>query len=335
MNYLRKEPIKALVIGGADFIGSHLVDYLIAQGHEVIALDDLSHGRLSNLSAALHSGRLKFLHVDLLSADLDALVAQYRPDVIFHLGAQIDVRTSVENPVRDAEVNILATIRLAEAARKHGVHKVVLTSSDGTLYSHPGEFPVGEGVPVDPHSSSAASKYAAEVYLNTFRNLYGLDCSHIAPANVYGPRQNPDGEAGVVAIFAQRLLAGETTHVYGDGSHTRDYVYVGDVVRALYLAAGKRGSGMRFNIGTGVETTDRQLHTLVAETIGVPDEPDFLPARLGDLPRSVLSSGLAHRELGWQPLVPLREGIRLTVEHFHKAQSKFDTVSTHAWKVQI
>ncbi|HHU66943.1 NAD-dependent epimerase/dehydratase family protein [Corynebacterium sp.] len=311
-----------LVTGGAGFIGSHLVDLLLAEGHEVVVVDNLSHGRLENLEQAQRSGRLTVVEADLLEVDFDALVEKHRPEVIFHLAAQIDVRHSVADPLHDAETNILATIRLAEAARKHGVRKIVHTSSGGSIYGTPDTFPVGEDTPVDPHSPYAASKYAGEVYLNTFRHLYGLDCSHIAPANVYGPRQDPHGEAGVVAIFAQRLLAGEPTRVFGDGGNTRDYVFVGDVVRAFYLASGDRGSGMRFNIGTSVETSDRQLHSYVAEAAGAPDNPEYAPARLGDVPRSALSFDRAREVLGWEPLTPIRDGVAQTVGYFRTAATR-------------
>ena len=307
-----------LVTGGAGFIGSHLVDLLLAEGHDVTVVDNLSHGRLSNLADAQATGRLTFIKADLLDVDFDALVDTHRPEVIFHLAAQIDVRNSVTDPIHDAQTNILATIRMAEAARKHGVRKIIHTSSGGAIYGVPESFPVSEQVPVDPHSPYAASKYAGEVYLNTFRQLYGLDCSHIAPANVYGPRQDPHGEAGVVAIFAQRLLAGESTKVFGDGANTRDYVFVGDVVRAFYLAAGEKGSGLRFNIGTSVETSDRQLHTLVAQASGAPDDPEYAPARLGDVPRSALDYGRAREILGWEPLTPITEGVAQTVNYFRQ-----------------
>lgn len=308
--------MKTLVTGGAGFIGSHLVDLLIAEGHEVVVLDNLSHGRLANLADAEKTGKLTFIEGDLLDVDFGQIVAEHSPEVIFHLAAQIDVRESVTDPIHDAETNILATIRLAEAARKNGVRKVVHTSSGGAIYGTPEDFPVTEDVPVDPHAPYAASKYAGEVYLNTFRHLYGLDCSHIAPANVYGPRQDPHGEAGVVAIFSQRLLAGEPTKVFGDGGNTRDYVFVGDVVRAFYLASGEKGSGMRFNIGTSVETSDRQLHTLVANAAGATDDPEYAPARLGDVPRSALSYERARTVLGWEPLTSIEDGVAQTVEYF-------------------
>lgn len=308
--------MNTLVTGGAGFIGSHLVDLLIAEGHDVVVIDNLSHGKLANLEEAQATGHLTFLEADLLDVDFDAVVEKHQPEVIFHLAAQIDVRESVADPLHDAQTNILATIRLAEAARRHGVRKVVHTSSGGSIYGTPEQFPVDESVPVDPHSPYAASKVAGEIYLNTFRHLYDLDCSHIAPANVYGPRQDPHGEAGVVAIFSQRLLAGEPTRVFGGGNNTRDYVFVGDVVRAFYLASGEKGSGMRFNIGTSVETSDRELHSLVAQAAGAEDSPEFAPARLGDVPRSALSYARAHEVLGWEPLTPIADGVAQTVEYF-------------------
>ena len=177
-------------------------------------------------------------------------------------------------------------------------------------------YPTSETQPTDPASPYAAGKVAGEIYLNTFRHLYGLDCSHIAPANVYGPRQDPHGEAGVVAIFAQALLSGKPTKVFGDGTHTRDYVFVDDVVDAFIKASGDAGGGQRFNIGTGLETSDRQLHSVVAAAVGGPDDPEFYPPRLGDLKRSCLDIGLAERVLGWRPQVQLDDGVRRTVEYF-------------------
>lgn len=311
-------PGRALVTGGAGFIGSTLVDRLLAEGHDVTVVDDLSHGKMENLGDARAAGgdRFAFVRADVLDVDWDDLLGRVRPEVIFHLAAQIDVRESVADPVHDAELNIIGTIRIADAAVRHGVRKIVFTSSGGSIYGNPDSFPVGEDQEVRPMSPYAASKAAAEQYLNMFRRLHGLDCSHIAPANVYGPRQDPHGEAGVVAIFAQHLLAGEPTRVFGDGANTRDYVFVGDVVDAFVRAAGTVGSGMRFNIGTGVETSDRDLHSLVAAAAGAPDEPEVAPARLGDVPRSVLDASLAREVLGWEPAVGIAEGVRRTVDYF-------------------
>lgn len=308
--------MRTLVTGAAGFIGSTLVDRLLADGHSVVGIDDLSTGRRVNLTAAEADPGFSFIEADIVSADLGAIVAEAKPEVIFHLAAQISVRHSVDNPQFDASVNVVGTIRLAEAARVHGVRKIVHTSSGGSIYGTPPVFPTSEEVPTDPASPYAASKVAGEVYLNTFRNLYGLDCSHIAPGNVYGPRQDPHGEAGVVAIFSRALLAGRPTKIFGDGTDTRDYVFVDDVVDAFVRASGEAGSGQRFNIGTGVETSTRQLHTEIARAAGAADEPEFHPPRLGDVRRSCLDNGRAGAVLGWQPQVRLSDGIARTVDYF-------------------
>lgn len=308
--------MRTLVTGGAGFIGSNLVDLLLKEGHQVTVIDNLSSGRKANLADAELSPRFNFVEADIVSANLETIIKDSEPEVIFHLAAQIDVRKSVNDPILDAETNIIATIRLAEAARKAGVRKIVHTSSGGSIYGEPETFPVDEAFAVDPHSQYAASKLAGELYLGVYRHLYGLQCSFIAPANVYGPRQNPHGEAGVVAIFAQRLLNNESTAVFGGGNNTRDYVYVGDVVRAFYAASGAEGDGMRFNIGTGVETSDRELHSLVAASAGAPDAPANKAARLGDVGRSALSSEKAAKILNWRPETPLAAGVEQTVTYF-------------------
>jgi UDP-glucose 4-epimerase len=311
--------MRALVTGAAGFIGSTLVDRLLVDGHTVVGIDDLSSGRIANLEGACASNRFELVAADVVDADLIGLLAQIAPEVVYHLAAQIDVRRSVADPEFDATVNVVGTVRLAEAARRAGVRKVVHTSSGGSVYGVPSDYPTGETAPTDPASPYAASKVAGEIYLNTFRHLHGLDCSHVAPSNVYGPRQDPHGEAGVVAIFINALLAGEPTTVFGEGGNTRDYVYVGDVVDAFVRASGTAGAGQRFNIGTGVETSDRALHTAVAAAVGAPDEPRFAPPRLGDLARSCLDVRKAEMVLGWRPRVRLDEGLRQTVEHFRAA----------------
>lgn len=309
-------PVRALVTGAAGFIGSTLVDRLLADGHTVVGLDNFASGRASNLEHLVGNPAHVFVEADIVTADLEAILDEHRPEVVFHLAAQIDVRHSVADPQFDASVNVIGTVRLAEASRRTGVRKIVHTSSGGSIYGTPPTYPTPETVPTDPASPYAAGKVAGEIYLNTFRHLYGLDCSHIAPANVYGPRQDPHGEAGVVAIFAQALLSGKPTKVFGDGTNTRDYVFVDDVVDAFVKASGDAGGGQRFNIGTGVETSDRQLHSAVAAAVGGPDDPEFHPPRLGDLKRSCLDIGLAARVLGWQPKVGLQQGVARTVEYF-------------------
>ncbi|MCB0931986.1 MAG: GDP-mannose 4,6-dehydratase [Mycobacterium sp.] len=308
--------MRAVVTGAAGFIGSTLVDRLLAEGHTVLGIDNLSNGRESNLRHAHASGGFELAHADVVDADLVALLSEAKPEVVFHLAAQIDVRRSVQDPEFDSMVNVIGTVRLAEAARRAGVRKVVHTSSGGAIYGVPRTYPTSESEPAEPASPYAASKLSGEIYLNSFRRLYGLDCSHIAPSNVYGPRQDPHGEAGVVAIFVKALLARQPTHVYGDGSNTRDYVYVDDVVDAFVRASGDAGGGLRFNVGTGVETSDRALHTAVAEVIGTPDQPGRAPARLGDVARSCLDAGRAEAVLGWRPRVSLIEGLGRTVQYF-------------------
>ena len=308
--------MRTLITGAAGFIGSTLVDRLLADGHTVVSLDNFATGRATNLEHLADNPANVFVEADIVTADLDAILDEQRPEVVFHLAAQIDVRHSVADPQFDASVNVIGTVRLAEAARRAGVRKVVHTSSGGSIYGTPPQYPTPETVPTDPWSPYAAGKVAGEIYLNTFRHLYDLDCSHIAPANVYGPRQDPHGEAGVVAIFAQALLSGKATKVFGDGSNTRDYVFVDDVVDAFVKASADAGGGQRFNVGTGMETSDRQLHTAVAVAVGAPDDPEFHPPRLGDLKRSCLDIGSAAKVLGWQPKVGLDEGVRRTVEYF-------------------
>jgi UDP-glucose 4-epimerase len=311
--------VRTLVTGAAGFIGSTLVDRLLADGHAVIGVDDLSSGRSTNLGPAERAASFEFAKADIVDADLVDLFADTKPEVVFHLAAQISVSQSVVDPQFDSTVNVVGTVRVAEAARKAGVRKVVHTSSGGSIYGTPPAYPTGEDAPVDPASPYAASKVCGEVYLNMFRNLYGLDCSHIAPANVYGPRQDPHGEAGVVAIFSQALLSGRATKIFGDGSDSRDYVFVADVVDAFVRASGEAGGGQRFNVGTGVETSTRALHSAIAAAVGVADAPEFHPPRLGDLKRSQLDTRRAASVLGWAPKVVLDEGVARTVAYFRDA----------------
>ncbi|GLP73432.1 UDP-glucose 4-epimerase [Mycobacterium antarcticum] len=308
--------MRTLVTGAAGFIGSTLVDRLLADGHSVIGVDDLSSGNSANIVGAERYDAYEFAKSDIVDADLLGLLTDTRPEVIFHLAAQISVSRSVTDAQFDSSVNVIGTVRLAEAARKTGVRKIVHTSSGGSIYGVPPVYPTDENVPVDPASPYAASKVCGEVYLNMFRNLYGLDCSHIAPANVYGPRQDPHGEAGVVAIFAKALLSGGPTKIFGDGSDTRDYVFVDDVVDAFVRASGEAGSGQRFNVGTGVETSTRELHSAIAAAAGAPDAPELRPPRLGDVRRSCLDNGRARDVLGWVPAMAVADGIERTVDFF-------------------
>ena len=311
--------MRTLVTGAAGFIGSTLVDRLLADGQTVVGVDDLSSGRSENIAAAERHDGFEFAKADIVDADLIGLLTETRPEVIFHLAAQIDVRRSVADPQVDTTINVVGTVRLAEAARQAGVRKIVHTSSGGSIYGTPQTFPTSEDQPVDPASPYAAGKYAGEVYLNMFRTLYGLECSHIAPGNVYGPRQDPHGEAGVVAIFSRALLAGRPTKIFGDGTDTRDYVFVDDVVDAFVKAAGEAGGGQRFNVGTSVETSVRQLHSAIAKAAGAPDEPEFHPPRLGELKRSCLDISRAEKILGWRPQVGIEDGVARTVDYFRES----------------
>ncbi|GAA1001452.1 UDP-glucose 4-epimerase [Acrocarpospora macrocephala] len=296
--------MRILVTGGAGFIGSTLVDRLLADGHDVVVVDDLSTGSHRNPGAPLH----------VLDVRDPALAeAAKGAEVVCHLAAQISVRRSVADPVLDAQVNVQGTVNVLEAARRAGARKVVFASSVA-VYGKPATIPVpGDAVP-DPRSPYAASKLSAETYLSSYRALYGLEYTTLVLSNVYGPRQSPDGEAGVVAIFTDALLAGRPTVLFGAGTQTRDYVFVEDVVDGFARACAPRGDGRRFNLGTGLQTTDRDLHTLIAAAAGAPDLPGLAPARLGDLPAMAVDPGPARDGLGWQPRTDLPTGLKITVE---------------------
>ena len=298
--------MRALVTGGAGFIGSTLVDRLLVDGHEVAVVDDLSSGHVRNPDALLHV-------MDVRDPALAEIAERWRPEVVCHLAAQISVRRSVADPVADAKVNIEGTVNVLEAARRAGARKIVYASSVA-VYGRPAVIPVPGDAPTDPRSPYAASKLGGELYLATYRALYGFEYTTLVLANVYGPRQSPEGEAGVVAIFTDALLAGKPTVVYGDGSQTRDYVFVEDVVDGFARACGPVGDGRRFNLGTGVQTTDRELHTLVAAAAGAPDEPRFEPPRLGDLPAMAVDPDPTYEALGWRPRYDLPTGLKATVE---------------------
>ena len=315
--------MRAMVTGGAGFIGSTLVDRLLAEGHEVDVIDDLSTGSLGNLADARASGgSFRFHHLDVRSGDIVDLARHRQPEVIFHLAAQADVRVSVERPVFDAEVNVLGTIQVLEAAREASATKVVFAASGGTLYGEP----TGEALPVDEHqphrplSPYGVSKKAAIDYLVAYRELHGLEFTALALANVYGPRQDPHGEAGVVAIFAGNLVAGRRCVIFGDGSQTRDYVFVDDVVDAFARAA-RRGGGLVMNIGTGRETSVSKLYEIVARAAGSELAPRAAPARPGELQRSALDPGRAGLHLGWRPWTPLADGISSVVDHARSVSS--------------
>ena len=287
--------------GGAGFIGSNLVDALIDRGHEVHALDDLSKGSRENVTvpAELHVADIR---------EPDAVFDAVRPEIVFHLAAQADVRVSVDRPAHDADVNVLGTIRILEAARRHGA-KIVFASSGGAAYGEC-DGPATESAPLRPLAPYGTSKLCGEEYLATWNRLYGTTHVALRLGNVYGPRQMPHGEAGVVAIFMGLLRDGGAPTIFGDGSQTRDYVYVGDVADAM-ASAFERNGGV-YNVGTGVETSVAGLYDAIRAASGIDREPTFAPARLGELQRSVLDASLAERELGWRPRHSLGEGLAET-----------------------
>jgi UDP-glucose 4-epimerase len=298
--------LTVLVTGGAGFIGSHVAEALVARGEDVVVLDDLSSGKRENLPDG----------VDLVEGDVrepqDELFAGVKPTVCYHLGAQIDVRVSVARPDHDAQINVLGTVNVLQAALEYGT-KVVFSSTGGAIYGEC-DRPATEDAPRRPIAPYGTAKLAAEEYLATYNRLHGTGHVSLRYGNVYGPRQDPHGEAGVVAIFFDKLLAGDRPRVFGDGSATRDYVYVADVVRAT-LAAGAADGGV-YNVGTGRETSVVELLELCQRIAGTSLEAEFVPPRPGELQRSVLDPSRAVDELGWRPEKSLEEGLRETWEFF-------------------
>ena len=311
--------MRALVTGGAGFIGSNLVDRLLAEGHAVEVVDNLSSGRLANLAAARadRDHEFSFHQMDICDPAVSELIERRRPDVIFHLAAQIDVRVSVQDPALDARINVLGTLNVLEGARRSGARKVVFASSGGTIYGvvDPEDLPVTEAHSQHPVAPYGVSKKVATDYLHAYRELHQLEYTSLALANVYGPRQDPHGEAGVVAIFAGRLLKGEPCTIFGDGAQTRDYVYVDDVVDAFVRAA-ERGSGLTCNIGTGIETSVTELYRTMADNAGVAADAEHAPARHGELARSCLDAGRAGLHLGWKPFTDLSTGTAAVLDFF-------------------
>jgi UDP-glucose 4-epimerase len=309
--------LRVLVTGGAGFIGAGLVERLLAEGEEVDVIDDLSTGSLANLgpARAAAGGRLSFHRLDIRHPGLAELVASRRPEMIFHLAAQADVRVSVENPALDADVNILGSLHVCQAAVAAGTRKVVFAGSGGTLYGLPETFPVAEGHSRRPISPYGVAKKAVGDYLHYYREIRGLDYTVLALANVYGPRQDPHGEAGVVAIFAGKLLAGEVPTIFGDGAQTRDFVFVDDVVDA-FARARHGGSALLANVGTGTETSVNELFSTMARLTGFPEPATYAPARPGELARSSLDPTLVSAELGWKPSFTLESGLDRTLAWF-------------------
>jgi len=296
--------MRVLVTGGAGFIGSHLTDALLARGDEVAVLDDLSSGRAGRLDPQVTLHKVSITD----AAALTSAVTAFRPELICHLAAQIDVRVSVDAPAEDARINILGTVNLLEAARVAGA-RVLFASSGGALYGRDAPIPSLEDVLPLPESPYGIAKYCAEQYIGLYNRLHGTRHAVLRLANVYGPRQDPAGEAGVITIFCASALAGREPTIYGDGTQTRDYVYVGDAVRA-FLAAGDNGRPGTWNIGSGVEVSVLDLVALIADVAGRGLRPGFAAPRPGELHRSAVAVDRAASELGWRAATPLGEGVR-------------------------
>ena len=303
--------MRVLVTGGAGFIGSHVVDRCVAAGHDVIAVDNLSTGRRELVNPA---ARLSV--VDLRSPGLADVFRAETPDAVIHLAAQAEVRRSVERPLLDADVNIMGSVNLLECSRRFGVTRVIYSSSGGAVYGDTAELPTPEDQPARPVSPYGVSKLTVELYLGCWASLYGIGWVALRYANVYGPRQSPLGEAGVVAIFSHRLLAGDCAVINGDGLQTRDYVYVGDVADANLRALERGDASGPVNIGTGVETSVVELFGHLRTAVGGTGSAEHGPAKPGEQRRSALAIARAVRVLGWEPRVPLADGLRQTVAHF-------------------
>lgn len=302
--------MKALVTGGAGFIGSHIVDVFIENGWDVSVVDNLSSGKKENVNPAA-----KLTVMDICSPEMADFVTGEKPDVALHVAAQISVSLSVREPGFDAEQNIVGPVKLAMACAKAGVGKVIFSSSGGTVYGEVPEGAADENSPFNPISPYGISKMAFEYYLEFFRREYGLKFTTLRYGNVYGPRQDPHGEAGVVAIFTMAMLSGKTPTINGDGKFYRDYVYAKDVAAANFLAV-EKGGCRAYNIGTGTATDVNEIFGFIAERVGFSSPANYGPARAGDLLRSVLDYSLAAGELGWKPSVDIGEGMRQTVDFF-------------------
>ena len=307
--------MKILVTGGAGFIGSHLVDRLVMEGHTVAVVDDLSTGKRRNLNRGA-----RFYKRDIRSSRLERAFRKERPAVVMHLAAQMDVRRSVENPVFDADVNVLGTLNLLEQASKHGTRKVVFASSGGAIYGEQEVFPAPEIHPTKPLSPYGVSKLSGEHYLYYYQQLSGMRFVSVRYANVYGPRQDPEGEAGVVAIFIQKMLSSEQAIINGNGRQTRDFVFVEDVVEANLAVMAQNVQGV-YNVGTGQETTINDLFAMLKELTQSSCQEVHGPAKKGEQARSVVDSAKLGKDVGWEPRVPLKEGLKRTVDFFRGQRS--------------
>jgi len=305
-------PRKAIVTGGAGFIGSHICDALIERGFEVAVIDNLSSGKRRNLPPDA-----TFYELDIRDKSVGEVFEKEKPEFLFHLAAQMDVRKSVADPAYDADVNIGGTINLLEAGRAVGLKKTIYSSTGGAVYGEPKDLPVTEAAPADPLCPYGVSKHTAEHYLEVYRKLYDMRYTVLRYANVYGPRQDPHGEAGVVAIFSQLMLAGRQPKIFGDGTMTRDYVYVGDVVDANMIAL-EKSDGACVNLGWGRQVTVQEIFDGVRSAVGCEIEPLYVDERLGEVHHIALDPSLAGQVLGWRPRVELADGLNRAVEFYRR-----------------
>ncbi|PZC48801.1 MAG: UDP-glucose 4-epimerase [Chloroflexi bacterium] len=306
---------RVLLTGGAGFIGSQIADQLIEAGYDVAIVDNLSTGRRQNLNP-----KARFYNVDLCSSQVEEVFDRERPHLVSHHAAQISVQASMDNPQNDAATNVLGSLHVLELCRRYGVRKVIYGSTGGALYGEPQYLPCDEGHPVRPVSAYGISKYAVELYLPVYKDTFDLDYTILRYGNVYGPRQDPHGEAGVVAIFSQRMLGGDPCFIYGTGEQQRDFVYVEDVAAANLIAM-ETASGKAINIGTGMGASVNQVFDGLAEAIGYQGAPVHRDSRPGEVHSIHLDNSLARHELGWQPTVTLPQGLEKTAAYFRQAAS--------------
>lgn len=309
--------MKILVTGGAGFIGSHVVELYLEHGHEVVVVDDLSTGHRANVPA-----RATFYPVDIRRPELDEIFAAERPQVVNHHAAQMSVRISVDRPLFDADVNILGSLNLLECARRHGVERLIYISSGGAVYGEPVSLPCDEGHPVDPICPYGVSKHVVEHYLHLYRVNYGLPYVVLRYPNVYGPRQDPAGEAGVVAIFTGQMLADKPLTINGDGTQERDFVYVSDCARANLAALQPEVESGIFNLGSGRGTSVLEIYQILRDITGYGGAAQFGAAKLGETYRIFLNADKARRGLAWSPTVDLASGLRQTVEYFQRTAAR-------------
>ena len=304
--------MKVLVTGGAGFIGSHLVDRLVMEGHEAVVVDNLATGKRRNINRAA-----RFYKMDIQSWRLERVFRNERPNVVMHLAAQMDVRKSVEDPMFDAQVNVLGTLNVLQQAVKHGVRKVIFSSSGGAIYGEQEIYPAPEIHVTNPLSPYGLSKLCGEQYLSYYQRVSGLQAVSLRYANVYGPRQDPEGEAGVVAIFIQKMLNNEQAVINGNGRQTRDFVFVDDVVEANLAMMGQDTQGT-YNVGTGVETSINDLFRILVQHTGSTSKEIHGPAKRGEQARSVIDNTKLRHEVSWEPRADLSDGLKKTVEYFRE-----------------